>query len=299
MIVAPQILSGELEIGKFVEAQGAFYILFQAMYVIVRTFQRLVSFAAGTERLYEFHKFLEQPKRKIPNKRIQHTTIKTLEDRRLELQHLTLCTPNYQRILLQDVSLELKSGQGMLITGASGCGKSSLLRAIAGLWNSGNGTIIRPRLEEILFLPQRPYMVLGTLRQQLVYPLVDDTVTSQELHKVLQHVNLPNLVERFGGLDIEKDWADVLSLGEQQRVAFARLLISKPKYVILDEATSALDTKNEENLYQYLLDAQTTFISVGHRSTLFKYHHLALKLLESNKWQVKEIDSRMAELLCI
>ncbi|MGK7914061.1 MAG: ABC transporter ATP-binding protein/permease [Prochloraceae cyanobacterium] len=296
VIVAPQILSGELEVGKFIEAQGAFNTLFREMYVIIRTFHRLVSFAAGAERLYEFHNFLQQPKRKIriTNKSIRQTTINTLEDSRLALQDLTLYTPNYQRILLQDVSVELQSGQGMLITGASGCGKSSLLRAIAGLWNSGKGTIIRPKLEEILFLPQRPYMVLGTLREQLVYPLANDSITSQELHKVLQYVNLPNLVERFGGLDIEKDWADVLSLGEQQRVAFARLLISKPKYVILDEATSALDNKNEENLYQYLLDTQTTFISVGHRSTLFKYHHLALELLETNKWQVKKIDSRMA-----
>ena len=294
VIVAPQILSGELEIGKFIEAQGAFNTLFREMYVIIRTFHRLVSFAAGAERLYEFDNFLQQPKRKIAHRIVQYTTINTLEDSRLALLDLTLCTPNYQRILLQDVSVELQSGQGMLITGVSGCGKSSLLRAIAGLWNSGKGTIIRPKLEEILFLPQRPYMVLGTLRQQLVYPLANDTITSEELHEVLQYVNLPNLVERFGGLDIEKDWSDVLSLGEQQRVAFARLLISKPKYVILDEATSALDTKNEENIYQYLLDTQTTFISVGHRYTLFKYHHLALELLESNEWQVKQIHSRRA-----
>jgi putative ATP-binding cassette transporter len=103
-------------------------------------------------------------------------------------------------------------------------------------------------------------------------------MTDDELHQILQQVNLPNLVERCGGFEVERDWADVLSLGEQQRIAFARLLIAKPKYVILDEATSALDIKNEENLYQHLLDTQTTFMSVGHRPTLFKYHQITLEL---------------------
>ncbi|MBE9226696.1 ABC transporter ATP-binding protein/permease [Phormidium sp. LEGE 05292] len=288
LIIAPQIFSGELEIGKLAEAQGAFNTLSWEIHVIIRTFKELAGFAAGIERLSEFYNFLQQPKKGIISSSIQHTIINTVEDSCLALQDLTLYTPNYQRTLFQDVSVKLQSGQGMLIMGASGCGKSSLLRAIAGLWNSGNGTIIRPKLEEILFLPQRPYMVLGNLRQQLVYPLVNDTISDRELHQVLQEVNLPNLVERSGGFDIEKDWGDVLSLGEQQRVAFARLLISKPKYVILDEATSALDVKNEENLYRHLLGTQTTFISVGHRPTLFKYHHLILELLDTDKWEIRE-----------
>ncbi|MDF5722016.1 MAG: ABC transporter ATP-binding protein/permease [Rhizonema sp. PD37] len=292
IIIGPKILSGSLEIGKFAEAQGAFENLFTAMYVIIRRFPELVGFAAGVERLYEFYNFLQQPKRGIKSENIQPTTINTLEDSCLALQNLTLYTPNYQRILLQDVSVKLESGEGILIVGASGCGKSSLLRALAGLWNSGNGTIIRPKLEEILFLPQRPYMVLGTLRKQLVYPLVNDTIIDQEMHKVLQEVNLPYLVERFGGFDVEQDWANVLSLGEQQRIAFARLLICKPKYVILDEATSALDMKNEDNLYHHLLGMQTTFISVGHRPTLFKYHHLILELLEADNWQVRKVGEK-------
>ncbi|OKH39049.1 ABC transporter ATP-binding protein [[Phormidium ambiguum] IAM M-71] len=290
LVIAPQILSGQLEIGKLAEAQGAFGTLSWEINVIIRTFKELVGFAAGIERLFEFYNFLQQPKKEIISSNIQYTTINTVEDKCLALQDLTLYTPNYQRTLLQNVSVKLQSGQGMLIMGASGCGKSSLLRAIAGLWNSGNGTIIRPKLEEILFLPQRPYMVLGNLRKQLVYPLVNDKISDQELHQVLQEVNLPNLVERFGGFNVEKDWGDVLSLGEQQRVAFARLLICKPKYVILDEATSALDIKNEENLYQHLLGTQTTFISVGHRPTLFKYHHLLLELLNDENWQFREVE---------
>ena len=278
VIIAPQILAGDLEIGKFAEAQGAFNRLFWAMYVFVRTFHELVGFAASIERLAEFDDFLQKPKRGISRGSIQPATINTLEDRRFTIQDLTLYTPNYQRTLFKDISVKLPPGQGMLVKGMSGCGKSSLLRAIAGLWNSGTGTIIRPQLEEILFLPQRPYMVLGTLRDQLLYPQVNKRISDQELHQVLQRVNLPDLAERFDGFDAERDWADVFSLGEQQRVAFARILIAQPKYVILDEATSALDVKNEENLYRHLLDLGTTFISIGHRPTLVKYHHLTLEL---------------------
>ncbi|OKH45963.1 ABC transporter ATP-binding protein [Calothrix sp. HK-06] len=288
VIIAPIIFAGELEVGKLAESQGAFNQLFNAMYVIVRTFHELVGFAVGIERLYEFYNFLQQSNRGITTGSIQDTTINTLEDSCFAFQNLKLYTPKYQRILLQDVSVNLQTGQGMLIIGTSGCGKSSLLRAIAGLWNSGSGTIIRPRLDEILFLPQRPYMVLGTLRKQLVYPLSQDTISEEELHKVLQQVNLPDLALRFGGFDVEKDWADVLSLGEQQRVAFARLLIYKPKYAILDEATSALDIKNEENVYQHLLNTRTTFISVGHRPTLLQYHNLILEILDAENWQIRK-----------
>ena len=164
------------------------------------------------------------------------------------------------------------------------------------MWNSGTGTITRPRLEEILFLPQRPYMVLGTLREQLLYPQIDHSISDGELDRVLQQVNLPDLAARFDGFDSERDWADVFSLGEQQRIAFARILIAQPKYAILDEATSALDVKNEENLYRHLLDLGTTFISVGHRPTLVKYHHLILELSEDEDWQVKKVKAQASSL---
>ncbi|QIR38613.1 ABC transporter ATP-binding protein/permease [Tolypothrix sp. PCC 7910] len=279
LVLAPKVLAGELEVGKIAEAAGAFMALNGALYVIVRRFENLTNLGAGIERLFEFYNFLQQPKRNIQNGLTQYQTINTIEDKCLAIQNLTLYTPNYQRILFHDISFTLQPGQGLLIQGTSGCGKSSLLRAIAGLWDYGTGTIIRPKLEEMLFLPQRPYMVLGNLRNQLIYPQLTVNITDDELEKVLQQVNLPNLVNRFGSFNVEKDWSDVLSLGEQQRIAFARLIITKPKYVILDEATSALDIENERNLYQYLLDTQTTFISVGHRPTIFKYHQITLELM--------------------
>ncbi len=293
IIVAPSVLSGDLEVGKVSEATGAFARVFYSLNIIVNRFQDLTNFAAGINRLDGFHDYLEQPRGAINNGKVDYPTIDTVEDNRLAIQRLTLQTPNYQRTLLKDISFALQPGQGLLITGASGCGKSSLLRAIAGLWNSGTGAIVRPKLEEILFLPQRPYMILGSLRTQLLYPNADGDISDRELYKILQQVNLPDLAERFGGFEGEKDWADVLSLGEQQRVAFARILITQPRYTILDEATSALDINNEESLYRHLQQTGTTFISVGHRPTLIKYHQIVLELLEGENWQLRQADPNL------
>jgi putative ATP-binding cassette transporter len=165
-----------------------------------------------------------------------------------------------------------------------------LLRAIAGLWNSGTGAILRPELNKMLFLPQRPYMIIGTLREQLIYPSLEKEITEEELQKILNLVNLPNLADKFGGFEVEKDWGEVLSLGEQQRVAFARVLINQPQYAILDEATSALDAKNEANLYKHLLETNTTFISVGHRESLKTYHQLLLQISDDKSWEVNLIN---------
>ncbi|NJL37380.1 MAG: ABC transporter ATP-binding protein/permease [Leptolyngbyaceae cyanobacterium SM1_4_3] len=208
----------------------------------------------------------------------QLPVIQIVEADRLALKHLTLQTPNRQRTLIKDLSIEIPSGQGLLVMGPSGCGKSSLLRAIAGLWNAGTGTILRPKPDQILFLPQRPYMIMGTLRDQLLYPNTQLQVEDQHLKQVLEQVNLADLDERFGGFKAEREWADVLSLGEQQRLTFARLLLNKPNYAILDEATSALDLDNEERLYQQLSAIGATYLSVGHRSSLADHHHLVLDL---------------------
>ncbi|MCL1467475.1 ABC transporter ATP-binding protein/permease [Argonema galeatum] len=286
IILAPKILAGDMEIGKVSESIGAFMSVFNALNFIVYRFESLTGFVAGIDRLYTFNQYLEQQNKAKNRITVHIPTIDTVEDSRLAIKQLTLQTPNYLRTLVNNLSLELQSGQGLLVMGVSGCGKSSLLRAIAGLWNSGTGTIVRPNLSEMLFLPQRPYMILGTLRNQLIYPSNESQLNDDQLRRVLEQVGLPNLVERFGSLDVEQDWSDVLSLGEQQRVAFARLFITRPRYAILDEATSALDIKNEENLYQHLMKTGTTYISVGHRPTLVKYHHLLLELLENGRWKL-------------
>ncbi|WRH68365.1 MAG: ATP-binding cassette domain-containing protein [Planktothrix sp. GU0601_MAG3] len=151
------------------------------------------------------------------------------------------------------------------------------------------GRLIRPSLEQFLFLPQRPYIILGTLREQLLYPKNNRQMSDSELEDILQQVNLQNVVTKVDSFDAEVPWENILSLGEQQRLAFARLLVTHPNYVILDEATSALDLKNEELLYQQLQKTQTTFISVGHRESLFNYHQWVLELSEDDHWRLASI----------
>ncbi|KAK7323754.1 hypothetical protein VNO77_27245 [Canavalia gladiata] len=261
----------------------------------------------------------------------------------LEIENLILKTPS-ESTLIRDLSLTLKEKDNLLVMGPSGSGKTSLLRALAGLWKSGTGKIIYyvkggeypeqsicsdvntplvnnahdtfgehakslSRKSRIFFLPQRPYMVLGTLRQQLLYPTWGDDVipmpdstnqrnvlpfltnmpnsdnmnnkamkpTTDELIKVLEDVRLGYLLARFS-LDSTHEWSSVLSLGEQQRLAFARLLLSKPQLALLDESTSALDEANEVHLYRKIGSAGITYISIGHRSTLYDYHNRILRI---------------------
>jgi vitamin B12/bleomycin/antimicrobial peptide transport system ATP-binding/permease protein len=239
-------------------------------------------FSSYVERLVEFSDALEAVTKQPENV----SSIKTIEENHIAFENVTLQTPNYAQVIVENLSLSVQPGEGLLIVGPSGRGKSSLLRAIAGLWDAGSGRIVRPPLEEVLFLPQRPYIILGTLREQLLYPRTNRQMTDTELKTVLQQVNLQNLVTKVDSFDTEIPWENILSLGEQQRLAFARLLVTRPSFTILDEATSALDLKNEGSLYQQLQDTKTTFISVGHRESLFNYHQWVLELSQDSSWQL-------------
>lgn len=285
MIIAPLYFAGQADLGTIQQAGMAFSQVLGALALIVVEFRSLASFTANTNRLASFVEALDAPDiSSTPG----HTAIKMRHEPRIAMENVTLMTPNYERTLVKNLNLDVKPGQGMVFIGPSGSGKSSLLRSIAGLWKSGEGTVVRPDLKDgVLFLPQVPYMSLGTLRDQLLYPGSETTVTDEELEKVLAAVNLPDLTGRVGGLGAELNWRSVLSPGEQQRVAFARLLVHKPKFAILDEATSALDPKNEEHLYSILKASGCTFISVGHRPSLLKFHDHVLELVGDTTWRIE------------
>lgn len=284
IIIAPQVLSGELEVGRAVQAAGAFAAVLSAISVIIENFEALSRFTAGVNRLNIFTQYLAG---ESAGRGRSLGVIESVEGNHLWLESVTLQTPNYERTLVKNLSLHIKPGQGLIIVGQSGCGKSSLLRALAGLWYAGSGTICRPLPQDMLFLPQQPYMLLGTLRSQLLYPNEDRAVHDADLLSLLERVNLPELAARVGGLDAVHDWEKLLSIGEQQRLAFARVLLCKPRYAVLDEATSALDIANEEYLYQQLQSSETTLISVGHRPGILKYHAQVLELTGNGEWRAE------------
>ena len=287
VILAGGVLSGELEVGRATQAAGAFTAVLSAVGVIVDNFESLSRFVAGIGRLQALSN-LVLPSAQPEAAAAGRARIELRPCTHLALESLTLCPPQSDRVLIKELSLVLKPGDALLITGDSGCGKSSLLRAIAGLWHEGSGVIHHPPIEDVFFLPQQPYLQASTLRSQLIYPSVRTDLSDEQLLDILDLVHLPRLAERVGGLDAVQDWEKLLSVGEQQRLAFGRVLVHKPGIVILDEATSALDSGNEASLYARLRDSGATLVSIAHRAGVLRHHTHVLELKGDGGWELHD-----------
>jgi vitamin B12/bleomycin/antimicrobial peptide transport system ATP-binding/permease protein len=268
IVAAPRYFRGEIPLGGLVQTATAFGQVQNALSFIISAYSDIATWRAVVERLSGFEDALARV-------RVQAATnggIRRADGKGpgLDVEGMALDLPNGQP-LLADVNLSLAPGDSTLLAGPSGAGKSTLIRALAGIWPFGHGEVRVPGDARVLFLPQKPYLPIGTLRDVVSYPLPPDGVTDATLREVLEAVGLPELA---GRLDEVGHWALQLSPGEQQRIAFARALIQKPDWLFLDEATSAVDEATESHLYQLVRERlrETTVFSVGHRGTLRPFH---------------------------
>ena len=281
LLVAPLYFSGQIDFGTITQAWIAFFQVFGALSIVTNQIESISAFSASVFRLGNFDKTLTS----ITNSSSNKPCIRYVESSTLEFEKVTVKTPDGLRVLVQDLSFSLKKGDRMMIVGESGIGKSSLLRSVAGLWDFGSGLIKKPSLSKTMFLPQQPYMLLGTLKEQISYPNSKDEFDLEDIDKVLRRVGLEQLVKDHNVNEV-KDWTRVLSVGEQQRLAFARVLLNEPEFVILDEGTSALDMENEKNLYKILDELDISYISVGHRKEIKQFHNSILTILPRGSYKL-------------
>jgi putative ATP-binding cassette transporter len=304
LFLAPLFFKGEVEIGVITQATMAFRLILGSLEVIVSEFRTITVFAANVQRIGAFVEALDDVSHKDKAERIGAEYGESIE-----LKDVTLKTPDRKQTLVEHVSFKVSADEPLLIVGPSGSGKTSMLRLMAGLWDDGTGTIVlpirpgdTPDVKKMLFLPQSPYMVRGKLRDQLTYPNRDAVVSDAQLEAVLDEVRLHGLEKRFekGFDEYRLMWKENLSLGQQQRLAIARLILTDPRIAVLDEATSALDPDNEANVYESLRKRKVTYVSVGHRPALVRYHKNVLELKGDGKnWELMpaaEYARRQAEL---
>ncbi len=276
ILQAPRFFSGAIKLGDVMQTSQAFGQVQDSLSFFRSSYDTFAQYRATLDRLNGFLDANEAA-RALPQVDTQ------ARPDGLDIEGLTVSRPDGAR-LLRDLDLRLRPGQALLIKGPSGSGKTTLLRALAGLWPYAEGTVRRPLGDAALFLSQRPYLPLGDLRGAVAYPGLAQPSDDARLADALRQVNLGHLA---GRLDEVQDWSRVLSLGEQQRVAFARVLYNRPAIVFLDEATSATDEGLEHMLYSLLRDAlpDSMLVSVGHRGTLDAFHTHRLDLDGAGGWK--------------
>ena len=290
LVIAPIYFAKDADFGVFSQAGIAFAQVFSSLSFIVANIEQLAAFSASISRLEGFQGKVDEINGKAAATALSEQATAAAAGlpatESILLRHADLVPPQSDRVLLRDLSLEVSQRQRVLVVGPSGCGKTSFLRMVSGLWPPASGSVERPPVGELLFIPQKPYMILGSLREQLCYPMPSDRFSDEQLRHVLEQVRLGELVQRYPDLEIKQDWPRLLSLGEQQRLAFARLLLNSPRFVVLDEATSALDVATERHLYGLLAEREMAFVSVGHRPTLTAFHDTVLELDGNGSWQL-------------
>lgn len=276
VVAMNRYLTKEVTLGGLMQVASAFGRVQDSLSYFVDMYSSIAQWQAVVMRLTYFGRHMHEVSQQAERFHVERFAAADV----VEVSNMQINLPD-GKPLLENLSFTLHPGHNVLIKGVSGSGKSTLLRAISGIWPFVDGKIFLPERDKLMFIPQKPYLPLGTLRAALNYPgnkLIDDT----ELIYLMDLCQIGYLKDK---LDLEADWSHVLSVGEQQRLAFVRAHIQQPQWLFLDEATSALDEDTEATMYSLLQErlTQTTVVSVGHRSTLNKYHELVLRLNKATR----------------
>lgn len=271
IMAAPQLFAGAMLLGGFMEVTSAFGRVQDALSYIVTNFDSIADLIAIIQRLGGFLDHIEEVEN-LPRKFNEVAS----NDETIIFKDINVLLPSGES-LLEGFNYSLDKGQSLLIAGESGCGKSTLLRLLAGIWPYGEGELHKPENWKTLFLPQRPYLPLGSLISAIYYPQEVPEEVSPEITEMMERVGIGGLVDKLNDVD---DWSRILSLGEQQRLQFLRIFLMKPDIIIMDESTSSLDEENEENAYKYLKErlGDAIIVSVGHRKRLVEFHDRKITL---------------------
>ena len=277
VVAVPRYLSQNISLGGLMQIANCFGKVQDAMSYFVDVYASLAEWQSCAERLLSFEKHIEAIEKETEEK--SGNLVREETPDRLRLTDITISVPAMDenkrtREIISSASCSIKAGEHVILKGPSGSGKSTLLRTLAGFWPYVKGHISMPAPSEMMFIPQKPYIPMGTSAEAASYPL--ETADKEILSPLLVEGGLSHLMEKT---DTEADWSHILSLGEQQKLAFVRVFLRKPKWVFLDEATSAMDEETEEKMYRLLTALPgTTVISIGHRSTLDKWHDRVLRI---------------------
>ena len=276
VVAMNRYLAKEVSLGGLMQVASAFGRVQDSLSYFVDMYSSIAQWQAVVMRLTYFGRHMHE----VSQQAEQFHVERFATSEAVSVEQLQVNLPD-DTALLQDINFTLQPGRNVLIKGVSGSGKSTLLRALAGIWPFVTGKINLPKTEELMFIPQKPYIPLGSLREALLYP-GKKPLSDAELLYLLDLCQIGYLRDK---LDLVADWSHVLSVGEQQRLAFVRAHIQEPKWLFLDEATSALDEDTEAAMYALLAEhlKQTTLVSIGHRSTLNKYHELMLVIDKQTK----------------
>lgn len=277
VVAVPRYLSQNISLGGLMQIANCFGKVQDAMSYFVDVYASLAEWQSCAERLLSFDRHIAAIEKETEEK--SGSLVREETPDKLRLTDVTISVPAMDenkrtREIISSASCSIKSGEHVILKGPSGSGKSTLLRTLAGFWPYVKGHISMPAPSEMMFIPQRPYIPMGTSAEAASYPL--KTADKEILSPLLVECGLSHLMEKP---DTEADWSHILSLGEQQKLAFVRVFLRKPKWVFLDEATSAMDEETEEKMYRLLTALPgTTVISIGHRSTLDKWHNRVLRI---------------------